>query len=177
MHKLLPHHSNISTDCAPCVSWKIQRDVIDFHFQFEGLSSLNTNKKFSTHYIDDLKHNWGLWEHDVFEVFISRDGVQYLEVQVSPLGQNFVLHITEPRVEFTVPKSFTGETKTLTISPWHSTISIPICEIPGDSNILTGNCFSIVGEDKRNHFALNTNTETNPDFHRPDLFINFGELI
>jgi len=176
MHILRPHNSNISKDYTPTVKWKIDGDMIQFNFEFQGLNSLNLNEKFTKSFLDDPKNNWGLWEFDVFEVFITRDGVNYLEVQVSPLSQNFVLSITKPRVEYEVPKVFTGETKTTALEPWCAQIIIPLSEIPGETNILTGNCFSIVGSKNREYFALNINEESDPDFHRPDLFTKFGEI-
>jgi hypothetical protein len=156
--------------------WKIDGDVIQFNFEIQGLNSLNSSEKFTKSYLDEPKNNWGLWNYDVFEVFISRDGIHYLEVQVSPLSQNFVLSITKPRLEYKVPKAFTGKTETISINPWCAQITIPLSEIPGQTNILTGNCFSVIGEKKREYFALNINDESEPDFHRPDLFTKFGEI-
>jgi hypothetical protein len=176
MQILRPHNSNISKDYAPIVIWKIIEDAIVFNFEFQGLDSLNTSDKFTKSFLDAPKNNWGLWEYDVFEVFISRDGINYLEVQVSPLSQNFVLSITKPRLEYKVPTKFTGKTETISTNPWCAQIIIPINEIPGKTNILTGNCFSVIGSGKREHFALNTNEESDPDFHRPDLFTKFGEI-
>ncbi len=176
MQNLRPHHSNTSNEFSPRVGWTIDDEMIHFKFEMQGSSQINGNPKFSTNYLDNPDKNWGLWEHDVFEVFISKDGESYLEVQISPLGQNFVLKIKKPRKVFESPASFSGKTETISTKPWHCLISIPFSDIPGSSKSLTGNCFCVVGEAKREFYALNINSEKDPDFHRPELFINFGEI-
>lgn len=165
------HHLN-SENHNICCSWSISEKAIQISFYLKSQSEFNCNPKFSK----DYKENWGLWEHDVFEVFIKKEGKSYLELQVSPLGQPFALIIDEPRVLFHPPQSLETKIDIDLSQGFSAHFEIPFTDIPGDGNKLYGNCFSCLGDDKRSFYALNINKEAGPDFHRPDLFIEFGEL-
>jgi hypothetical protein len=58
---------------------------------------------------------------------------------------------------------------------WGGELFIPIQSIPGNSNKLFGNICACLGR-PRSYFSLNNNIENRADFHRPDLFVNLGEL-
>ena len=110
------------------------------------------------------------------EVFITRGSESYLELQLSPLGQPFSYLITKPRVECEIPEELPVEmSANIKGKSLLTSISIPLSFIPGDSNLIQGGCFCCLGEDTE-YYALNPNSEESADFHRPDLFITFGEF-
>lgn len=131
----------------------------------------------------DWAKNWGLWNNDVVEGFLQlrKDPndltAPYLEIQVSPLNQPFALIITEPRKTFFPPEklNFTtecqGEDRT-----WTGKMTVELPEnLQGE--ILFGGFFACLGPtgDTREFYALNPNPEKNPDFHRPELFVNLDQ--
>ncbi len=138
---------------------------VEFHQNF--YSSPNVNESFSHEF-----QNWGLWEHDVFEVFLTKNdsGLPYLEMQVSPLNQKFALIVKRPREETEYPKvcPFRSHAE-IKDGEWHSWIEVDLDQIPGDSNVIKGNVHAIIG-DTRSFFSYNVNSEDEPDFHKPELF-------
>ena len=59
---------------------------------------------------------------------------------------------------------------------WKAVFKIPLSDIPGSGNKLYGNFFSCLGSDTRSYYALNINSEDAPDFHRPELFVELGDI-
>lgn len=174
MSKSLELHKNSAKHHDVDVSWKIEKDTIHFHFIVSHYKP-HQDKKFGTDYQD----NWGLWDFDVVEVFLQKDDSEsYLEFQSSPLGQPFALIVEKPREKFHAPKSFnyTVENK-VTDKLWESSLTVDLEDIPGSSSRIIGNCFACLGpKESREYFALNINQEDNPDFHRPDLFVDLGGI-
>lgn len=171
-------HLNLHNSCASqhkiFVDWKIDRDYIHFDFEI-----LNYTPHHNIDFSSDYKDNWGLWNTDVVEIFLKRDDSNdYLEVQSSPLNQPFGLIIEEPRVKWHVPEVLDLAVSNITLgNTWKSTLSVGLNFIPGNSKRIIGNCFACLGDiENREYFALNTNNEKNPDFHRPDLFVEIGEI-
>ena len=117
----------------------------------------------------------GLWETDVFEVFLSEalteDDVAkapYLEFQVSPLGQFFALRVLEPRKRFDstarLPVSVRSEQQG---SLWKAEIEIPWKE----NQPLFGNLYAILGApEAREYWSAFTPPQKTPDFHVPSQF-------
>lgn len=125
----------------------------------------------------DWSKNWGLWNKDVLEAFLQLRShseelsAPYLEIQVSPLNQPFALIITEPRKIFRAPRilDFIHEVE-LEGRQWKATMEIKLPdELRGD--LLYGGFFACLDQEPREFFALEPNTESSPDFHRPELFI------
>lgn len=146
--------------------------VIDFQVQKRDASAWLTDPKFS----QDWTQNWGLWNHDVVEVFLqlrkTADDLKapYLEIQVSPANQPFALIITEPRKTFFPPAILDFKTSVETSGrsfTAHMEVLLP-AELSGE--LLFGGAFACLSQNPREYFALEVNPEVNPDFHRPELF-------
>lgn len=157
------------------VNWqRTNREVtIDFQVQKRSKEPWNSDPLFT----DDWHKNWGLWNKDVIEAFLqlrkdpSDVKAPYLEFQISPLNQPFALIITEPRKTFFAPPIlvFTSESTT-TDKVWQGQIKVELpAELKGD--LLYGGFFSCLSHEPREFYALEPNPETNPDFHRPELFL------
>ena len=172
MKNLIAHKSNSFKDLEAQVSWELKDESIDFEFLIKSSIPFYTSDKFSSNYFD----NKGLWDFDVVEVFLKKEGVKYLEFQCSPLGQPFSYLIEKPRVSFDYPSKLNISTKVEVLDEtiWKTWISIPYSDIPGSGTLITGNCFACLGKETQ-YFALNINTDDRPDFHRPELFIDFGD--
>ncbi len=150
--------------------------VLDFTVQKRDSSKWQANPNMT----DDWSKNWGLWNTDVVEAFLQlRENendlkAPYLEIQVSPLNQPFALVITEPRKTFFLPRKLALTTESAVEGRiWKARLSVELPEeIKGEH--LYGGFFSCLGlgEGQREFYALNSNPETNPDFHRPELFVS-----
>ena len=154
-----------------------QKVIIDFQMQKRLPGSWLSDSLLT----DDWSKNWGLWNKDVMEAFLqlrsSPDDVKapYLEIQVSPLNQPFALIITEPRKTFFAPKVLDFKT-TVEVAPklWTGRMEVELpSELKGD--LLYGGFFSCLSAEPREFYALEPNPETNPDFHRPELFLALEE--
>ncbi len=175
MTKLQAHHQNSESSFGPNIQWSIDNDQIEFEFSIDGYSKKKRN--LNPEMKGAFNENWGLWDYDVVEVFIRFGNGPYLEIQCSPLEQVFALNITTPREDFSFPDKIESKVMAgIHDQTWVSTLTISFKDIPGfneDTN-LNGNCFSCLGlADSREYYALNINKEDGPDFHRPDLFVEF----
>lgn len=127
---------------------------------------------------DDWAKNWGLWNNDVVEAFLqlrahSEDvKAPYLEIQVSPLNQPFALVIVEPRKTFHPPKALEFDHQVLVEGrSWKTILRVVLPpELQGTS--VYGGFFACLENDPREYYALEPNPEAQPDFHRPELFLN-----
>jgi hypothetical protein len=175
MQKLQSHSSNPSSDFEVHVDYRIQEKQVIVQFDVKA-----TTSNVSTEYCDESLSNIGLWNHDVVEVFIQKKSElnHYLELQVSPLSQKFALLVKEPR-KSTDPVDYIQSeiSSVVNESGFSAKFLIHTSDIPGDSDEIYANFFSCLGpKDDRSYFALNINTETEPDYHRPDLFKYIGSL-
>lgn len=173
MFSLRPHTSNHLGLPAPRCSVAIDSKNLKVLFELDPYVEPFTDKKFAQEY-----RNWGLWEYDVFEIFLTRNegGLPYLEAQASPLDQNFALLVEKPRKEFDYPESLPFSFQSsVSEGMWRSEFEIPLSNIPGEGAV-RGNLHAIIGP-QRGHFSLSPNLEGEPDFHRPDLFMDFSTLV
>ncbi len=125
---------------------------------------------------------WGLWDWDVVEVFLSVNGAKgslpYYEFQVSPLGQYFELKILEPRKQ--TDREFRSGLKCgariLKDEPgdchWEGWMEIPLTPLGWDGNPanLVGGAFSILGDTSKRYWSLFLPQQETPDFHIPQYF-------
>ncbi|MBT2558599.1 hypothetical protein J7E24_12450 [Hymenobacter sp. ISL-91] len=140
-----------------------------------GAACWNCNPDFSR---TDYRENWGLWEHDVVELFLQprphpeAQSGPYLEVQISPLGQPFALWVEEPARRFAPPAKL-AFTKEVLLEPdaWQTRLSVRIPDYePGA--LLFGNLTACLGPAQaRGFWGLALNAESTPDFHRPADFV------
>jgi hypothetical protein len=134
---------------------------------------------------------WGLWEHDVCELFVSQAQNQtdvatapYYEFQVSPLGQHVNLKITEPRktwqenldVGLCVASQIHGS------QVWQASICVELQKMGLTKELpIFGNAYSCLGPSQnRLYMALHyrndqgnkplTVVAKDVDFHRRELF-------
>lgn len=132
-------------------------------------------------FTQDYAKNWGLWNKDVVECFIqlrkTTDDIKapYLEIQVSPLNQPFALIITDPRQKYFAPQNLEFKTMVTTEGRiWTGTMEVSLPpELKGE--LLYGGFFSCLSANPREYYALEPNPESNPDFHRPELFLFLDE--
>ena len=166
MYLLEAHSSNSKSDVSCHAEVKNSQNRIDIYFKVDNYFP-NICDSFSK----DYRENEGLWNFDVCEAFLSFGDSSYLEIQSSPNDSPFAYMIKKPREDFYIPKKLDLIVSNTTYKKrWISTLSISKKDIPG-SGSLVGNLFVCLGpKDKRLYFALNINSESNPDFHRPDLF-------
>ena len=161
------------------VNWQRteRKVVIDFQIQKRIGPAWQTDPL----YTNEWAKNCGLWNKDVFEAFLQlrKDEndlkAPYLEIQVSPLNQPFALIITEPRNIFFAPGKLDYTTAvTLTDKSWTGKMEVTL---PDDliGVKLYGGFFSCLTTDPREFYALEPNRETNPDFHRPEIFLSLDE--
>jgi hypothetical protein len=126
----------------------------------------------------DYARNWGLWEHDVVELFVqARPRAEvvrapYYELQLSPLGQPFALRIEEPRRRYGPPPAlaYTRESRCAAMH-WYARLAV---QVPGyqPGAPLFGNLTACLGPaHQRAYFALAPSTSLEPDFHRPHEFM------
>jgi len=102
---------------------------------------------------------------------------EYLEIQVSPLNQPFALKIKEPRKLFYTPKELSFESHVeLSENIWKTSLKIPFRDI-GKGKYLYGNFHCCLGpSDKRVIYSLWPEGDKEPDFHRPDKFLELGSI-
>lgn len=126
----------------------------------------------------DYRENWGLWEHDVVELFLQPRphpevaSGPYLELQLSPLGQPFALLIKEPARRYAAPEAlaFLRE-NSLGETTWRVRVAV---QVPGyaPGAALFGNLTACLGPaGTRTYWGLTLNEDGEVDFHRPGEFV------
>lgn len=169
MHNLNAHCSN--QDQSYQITFGLNSKDEYIHIDFNVFSKVGwyTSQKYDLNGFD----NWGLWDFDVVEAFMSFNGKEYIELQVSPLNQKFALKIIRPREEYNRPDNLYFESDiNIEHNKWISCLRIKKSLIPGfeSDHKLVGNFHAILGEN-REHYSFNVNSEEKPDFHRRDLFV------
>lgn len=175
MKNLRPHHNNPTNDYSVTFECNTSNNQVVIDLDVKA-SSLSLSEEFSCEGFG----NWGLWDYDVVEVFLTRDEVNqhYIELQVSALSQKFALLVKKPRL---LTESFNPKGSIIkghrTSTGFSAQFCVDASDIPGSSSIIKGNFFSCLGpKDGRCYFAKNINIEAEPDFHRPELFLPIGKL-
>ena len=175
MYVLSSHINNPESHYLVSMDYKLEQSFLRIHFTVE-FQKLFVSNAFS---LDSFK-NWGLWETDVVEIFITRSEQRtpYLELQFSPLSQKFALIVETPRQQFSYPEELDVKVKShVNTKSWDCEIHVPFHQIPGSSQEIYGNFHACLGESvKRCYYGYQINSEVSPDFHRPDLFKKLGEI-
>ncbi len=176
MQKLTAHHLNSLNSGQVQVSIKKFDGYLQFDFSVIT-NDINVDPSFSLDTLDNI----GLWNFDVVEVFLRKGNPngEYLEVQVSPLGQKYALKVISPRLEtLPVQELDFHSTQRETSNGFEVSIKLSYAELPGEDGDIYGNVFACLGTpDNRCYYALNINKEETPDFHRPDLFLNLSKEL
>ena len=154
------------------VRFELQKSQVEVYFEV-NTKSVYTSDEFSKEHWD----NWGLWDFDVVEVFLkrSKEETEYLELQVSPLGQKFALHIKSPRKEYASCKLHNTKVEVTKLGQGFSAkFLIDLIDIPGEGGEIYGNCCACLGpKEERRYFTLFELGGGDLDFHRPEHFERF----
>jgi hypothetical protein len=153
------------------VGFALEGETLRVKFDTQGTKP-NANAK--------LEHGvsqWGLWDWDVVELFISADPASktYYEFQLSPIGQFFELEIFEPRKSFNreFNSGFKHHVELVSPTHWRAEMQIPLKSIGWDGKpaSLCANAFAILGEGvKKTYWSLTLPRQEKPDFHLPEHF-------
>lgn len=163
---------------APQVRWRLTSDgwfEATFVIPLPPGAAWNVNPTYSR---TDYRENWGLWEHDVVELFLQPrphpdlSSGTYLELQLSPLGQPFALVVKEPARQYGAPDTlaFLRE-NSLGETTWRVRVAVQVPNYaPGAP--LFGNLTACLGPaGARTHWGLTLNEGEEVDFHRPQEFV------
>ena len=174
MHFLTQHSVEDNSGPSVAVDMRFTDCLVEINFSVNALQYY-TKDSFNPVSWD----NWGLWEYDVVEVFIKRgkSSSDYLELQVSPLGQKLALLIHKPRVELEkVVPSLTAVKVNFDSKTFKASFMINASDIPGEGNEIWGNLHSILGPTGNQSFYSLHPGPGKPDFHRPEYFQKWGVL-
>jgi len=175
MLELHAHRSNPPSEHQVHLTYEVGENAVIVDFEVI-CPSLNLAEHFNIENWD----NWGLWEHDVVEVFIQKKSSSnhYLELQISPLGQKFALLVKSPRKDFQKLTTLNTDAQAIkTDRGFRAQFNIDISEIPGEGSDLFANFHACLGPEKnRCYFSHIVNEELTPDYHRPDLFDRIGVI-
>lgn len=166
---------------APRVRWQLTPEgwfEATFEVALPPGAAWHVNPAYSR---TDYRDNWGLWEHDVVELFLQPRphpdvaSGPYLELQLSPLGQPFALIIEEPARRYFAPEAlaFLRE-NSLEADRWRVRVAV---RVPGyaPGAPLFGNLTACLGPmGARSYWGLTLNGDGAVDFHRPG---EFGQLV
>ncbi len=165
MKSLLSHPVNLTDSYKVEYEAFVENSNLIVEYNIQAKLDWNCSNSFSSDYFK----NWGLWDFDVFEIFVqdkNQSQTHYTEFQVSPLNQCFCLEIVRPREIFFTPleKEFYSEVE-LNDNKWSGKLIIPVSK---NSDLYIG-VFSMLGINKE--FFSNNPNQGKPDFHRPELFM------
>lgn len=175
MQELLRYSNSTIQNYQVLAEVMASEDFLEIVFQVDFQYELVTSPQFRM----GSYQNWGLWEFDVVEVFLTREPgerLPYIELQISPLGQTFALLINTPRVETSYPEHLSFESNArVENGKWTSILKIPVAEIPGKEKVIYGNFTACLGPSgQREYFSLAPLEKI--DFHQPKLFLALMEL-
>ena len=111
---------------------------------------------------------WGLWEHEVVELFLVGADGTYLEAEFGPHGHHLLLRLSAPR-QISEKELPAGYHATISGERWKARARISRNCIP--SSVTRLNLFAIHGEaGGRRHLAWAPLPGAVPDFHQPARF-------
>ena len=124
-------------------------------------------------------YNWMLWNYDVVEVFLQKRTHNihspYFEFQATPTGEELMLEIYRPRVQYATPIYAKNMFSHKNISNgWIATFQYQL-DAALDNYYL--GAFACLGDNPREYLSLNPNPETQPDYHRPELFLPLRQIL
>ena len=116
---------------------------------------------------------WGLWEHEVVELFIAGPDGAYTEVELGPWGHHLVLRFREIRrpwarelpLELAVSRSE---------GRWRARAELPIGYLPPAPHRANAYAIHGVGSARRYLACWPSSELTAPDFHHLDAFHPLG---
>ncbi len=111
---------------------------------------------------------WGLWEHEVVELFILGDGERYTEIELGPHGHHLVLQLGPRRSVRAreLPLDYRAQIRG---DRWTGLALLDRDLLPGGPH--RGNAYAIHGPPgERRHLAWTPVPGPEPDFHRLEHF-------
>lgn len=167
-----------ATTPAPQVRWQLTPEgwfEATFEVRLPPGAVWNVDPAYSR---TDYRENWGLWEHDVMELFLQPRPFPdvasgpYLELQMSPLGQPFALVVEEPARRYGAPATLAFLRENVRDEGfWRVRVAVQVPGyVPGAP--LFGNLTACLGPARaRTYWGLTLNEDGEVDFHRPKEFV------
>jgi len=110
---------------------------------------------------------WGLWDHEVVEIFLVDEKGQYIEAEFGPHGHYLLLRLSGPRQIIEAELTMSYDAK-ISKNGWKGHAEF---DLSGIQRIDRVNCFAIYGQnEKRRYLAWSRLPGKVPDFHQPDAF-------
>lgn len=170
----LVHPKQDAAQRGASVAFRLDGSFLTALFKVESTAPSHVNPGLPTG-----SSQWGLWDWDVVELFVSCAGhpgrLPYYEFQVSPLGQFLELEILEPRrrVNRDFASGFGHSARRVDEGRWEAEMRLPLEKLgwDGDPASIHGNAFAILGEPPaRTYWSLFLAPQEKPDFHLPGKF-------
>jgi len=117
---------------------------------------------------------WGLWEHEVVEVFVAGEGMSYTEIELGPHGHHLVLRLEGIRkvVQRELPLDYTVSSAE---GRWQGVARLDRDLLPRGPHRM--NAYAIRGEaGARRYLAWQPLPGAEPDFHQLSCFAPVGVL-
>jgi hypothetical protein len=177
--KLIHHKSCNVKNYSVNLAAQVQNRSLIIEFSVESASGLWHKVPAGRFNQTQPAYNWLLWNYDVVEVFLQKRTHgsldPYMEFQATPTGEELVLEIYRPRVQYACPlvannlfsHQQQGHRWTAT---FHSKLDTEI------EHYYIG-AFACLGQDAREYLSLNPNPEMQPDYHRPELFLPLRQIL
>ena len=111
---------------------------------------------------------WGLWEHEVVELFVAGSGEEYTEIEIGPGGHHLVLRLKGRRevVERELPLALEVERDG---ASWRATARLDRTLLPPPPHHINAYAIHGVGP-RRRYLAWRPVPGDTPDFHRLECF-------
>lgn len=161
------------SEYKPKVAYEIKGQKLHTYFECQS-----HNWNCGQHFLTSHNRNWGLWDYDVFEVFVQAKShntpLEYYEFQTSPKGEEFILKILKPRELFLTPLDITYQFKnTVQDGLWKSHFELDLGSLSQEKEAeYYGNFHAILGsKENRQFYSYNLSQYDKPDFHLPERFI------
>lgn len=112
---------------------------------------------------------WGLWEHEVVELFVLGPGDRYLEIELGPHGHQLILSLEGRRHIVAAALALPFEPR-VRGGRWRATLELPAVLLPPAPHRLNAYAIHGVGPERR-YLAHAPVPGPAPDFHRLDCFV------
>lgn len=111
---------------------------------------------------------WGLWEHEVVELFVLGPGERYTEIELGPHGHHLVLRLDGVRrpVETLLPIEYQARIRG---DRWEGEALLSRALLPPGPHRLNAYAIHGLGSARR-YLAWTPAPGEGPDFHRLDVF-------
>ncbi len=118
---------------------------------------------------------WGLWEHEVVEVFVAGENLEYTEIELGPFGHHLVLRLRGTRkvVQKELPLVYTV---VRSAGRWRGVARVDRALLPPGPHRM--NAYAIRGRGEARRFlSWQPVPGAEPDFHQISCFARVGDLL